>query len=132
VGCLHHLPVEAFDVFFRRAKGRLVTTASCCSRAGGDPRPAGARCHRPLEREIGDGRARAAHADGGESRGADRRRRAVRQPEAHGFRLVAASRGWEMFQRALPASALDHIAMRYLHTRYGSTGNVVAALWQMQ
>jgi SLT domain-containing protein len=35
-----------------------------------------------------------------------------------------------MFQRALPASALDHIAMRYLHTRYGSTGNVVAARWQ--
>ena len=30
----------------------------------------------------------------------------------------------------LPARAFDHLAMRYLHARYGNTGNVVAALWE--
>ena len=54
----------------------------------------------------------------------------LREPEEHGFRLVVASRAWEMFQRALPAGAFDHVAMRYLHARYGKTGNVVAALWE--
>ena len=54
----------------------------------------------------------------------------LRQPEHFGFRRVTSSRAWEMFQRALPANALDHLAMRYLHARYGRTGNVVAALWQ--
>jgi len=43
---------------------------------------------------------------------------------------VVASRAWEMFQRSMPANALDHLAMRYLAARYGDTGNVVAALWQ--
>ena len=36
----------------------------------------------------------------------------LRQPERFGFRRVIASRAWEMFQRHLPASALDHLAMR--------------------
>jgi hypothetical protein len=52
------------------------------------------------------------------------------EPERFGFRRVSVSRGWEMFQHGLPATALDHVAMRYLHARYGRTGNVVAALWE--
>ena len=28
------------------------------------------------------------------------------------------------------ATAFDHVAMRYLHARYGRTGNVLAALWK--
>ena len=54
----------------------------------------------------------------------------LRHPGRFGFRRVTSSRAWEMFQRALPANAFDHLAMRYLHARYGNTGNVVAALWE--
>ena len=45
---------------------------------------------------------------------------------------IVVSRAWEIFQHAHPASAIDHVAMRYLHARYGRTGNVVAALWQVE
>ena len=54
----------------------------------------------------------------------------LHQPRNFGFRRVVVSRGWELFQRAVPASVLDRLAMRWLHVRYGSAGNVVAALWQ--
>ena len=47
----------------------------------------------------------------------------LRQPEDFGFRRVVASRAWEMFQRSMPASAFDHLAMRYLAARCGDTGN---------
>jgi hypothetical protein len=54
----------------------------------------------------------------------------VEQPTRFAFRRMVVSRGWELFQHTVPASLLDHLAMRYLHARFGSTGNVVAVLWQ--
>lgn len=131
VGCLHHLPVEAFDVFFRRAKGRLVNNGQLllAEPVATDGRAAPDAIIRWNAKSVMAARAPLMPMEESHEApiGADV---LLRQPEAHGFRLVAASRAWEMFQRALPASALDHIAMRYFHMRYGSAGNVVAALWQ--
>ncbi len=131
VGCLHHLPVEAFDTFFERVRSRLETNGQLllAEPVSNDGRPSPAAIARWNAKSVMT--ARAALMPMEESHeapiGADV---LLRRPEAHGFRLVVASRGWETFQRAVPASALDHVAMRYLHARYGSTGNVIAALWQ--
>jgi hypothetical protein len=131
VGCLHHLPVDAFDVFFRLVRDHLslhgqLLLAEPVATGGGMPPPAVANWN---ARSVMA--ARAALMPMEESHeapiGADV---LLRRPEGFGFRRVAASRAWEMFQRGLPATALDHLAMRYLHARYGSTGNVVAVLWQ--
>jgi SAM-dependent methyltransferase len=131
VGCLHHLPVEAFDVFFRLVRSRLeangqLLLAEPVATEGGEAPAAIARWN-----------AKSVMAERAPLMPMEESHEApivadvlLRQPEAHGFRLVVASRAWEMFQRALPASALDHVAMRYLHARYGKTGNVVAALWE--
>ncbi len=83
-----------------------------------------------MERGIGDDGARRADADGGKPRGADRRDVLLGSRRDSAFERVVASRGWELFQHAVPASALDHMAMRWLHARHGRDGNVVAALWQ--
>ena len=130
VGCLPHLPVEAFDVFFRQVKSRLQRNGQLLL---AEPVATGGR-EAPVA--ITRWNAKSVMASRAPLMPMEESHEApivadvlLRQPEAHGFRLVAASRAWEMFQRALPAGALDHIAMRYLHTRYGSTGNVVAALW---
>ncbi len=106
--------------------GQLLLAEPVDTGGAQPPRAGGA-----MERGIGDGDARRADADGGKPRGADRRRRAAAAAGAtSAFAAWSPSRGWEMFQHGLPASALDHVAMRWLHARYGRTGNVVAALWQ--
>ena len=131
VGCLHHLPVEAFDAFFRRLKSRLEPNGQLllAEPVSTDGREAPAAITRWNAKSVMAMRAPLMPME--ESHEAPIVPDVLlRQPEAHGFRLVVASRAWEMFQRALPASPLDHLAMRYLHARYGRTGNVVAALWE--
>ena len=54
----------------------------------------------------------------------------LEQPRGFRFDRVVVSRGWELFQHAEPASLVDRVSMRWLHTRFGRNGNVVAALWQ--
>jgi len=131
VGCLHHLPVEAFDVFFRLVRSRLDPNGQLllAEPVATDGREAPAAIVRWNAKSVMAERAPLMPME--ESHEAPIVADVLlRQPEAHGFRRVVASRAWEMFQRALPASAVDHVAMRYLHARYGKTGNVVAALWQ--
>ena len=131
VGCLHHLPVEAFDAFFGRVRSRLETNgrlllAEPVSNGGREPPEAIVRWN---ARSVMAARAPLMPME--ESHEAPIPDRVLmRQPAAHGFRLVVASRGWEMFQHAVPASMLDRVAMRYLHARHGAAGNVVAVLWQ--
>jgi SAM-dependent methyltransferase len=131
VGCLHHLPVEAFDAFFRQVKSRLEPNGQLllAEPVATDGREVPAAIDRRNAKSVMASRAPLMPME--ESHEAPIVADVLlRQPEAHGFRLVVASRAWEMFQRSLPASALDHLAMRYLHARYGRTGNVVAALWK--
>jgi SAM-dependent methyltransferase len=131
VGCLHHLPADAFDQFFRLVRARLdpggqLLLAEPVDTGGAQPPGSVARWNAGSVMA-----ARAALMPMEESHeapiGADV---LLRQPERHGFRLAIASRAWELFQHGLPATALDHVAMRWLHARHGRTGNIVAALWE--
>jgi SAM-dependent methyltransferase len=132
VGCLHHLPADAFDPFFRLVRTHLEPNGQLLLAEPIDT--GGAQPPGPVARWNAGSvmAARAALMPMEESHeapiGADV---LLRQPERHDFRLVAAARGWELFQHGLPASALDHLAMRWLHARHGRTGNIVAALWQV-
>lgn len=131
VGCLHHLPLDAFDLFFRLVRDRLppngqLLLAEPVGTGGRMPPPAVASWN---ARSVMA--ARAALMPMEESHEAPISDDVLlRQPEGFGFRRVAASRAWETFQRGLPATVLDHLAMRYLQARHGRTGNVVAVLWQ--
>ena len=107
-------------------------TGNCCSRNRSTP---SGRKRPPLvarwNAQIGDGGTRSADADGGKPRGADRRRRAAAAAgSASAFAAWSPRAPGRCSSARLPASAFDHVAMRYLHARYGDTGNVVAALWQ--
>jgi SAM-dependent methyltransferase len=44
------------------------------------------------------------------------------------LRLVAESRGWEMFPHQLPPSLADRIALWQMHHRYGANGNIYSAV----
>jgi SAM-dependent methyltransferase len=44
------------------------------------------------------------------------------------LRVVAESRGWEMFPRQLPPSLADRIALWQMHHRYGASGNIYSAV----
>jgi SAM-dependent methyltransferase len=131
VGCLHHLPADAFEVFFRLVRARLelhgqLLLAEPVATGGRMPPPPVAKWNAKSVMAT-----RAALMPMEESHEAPIGDDVLlRLPQQFGFRLVVASRAWEMFQHGLPATALDHLALRYLHARYGSTGNVVAALWQ--
>jgi SAM-dependent methyltransferase len=131
VGCLHHLPGEAFDAFFRRVRGRLepnglLLLAEPVATGGRAPPPSVARWNAKSVMAT-----RAALMPMEESDEAPIAEDVLlARPAGYGLRRVAVSRWWELFQRSVPASLLDHIALRILHARYGSTGNVVAALWQ--
>ena len=131
VGCLHHLPVEAFEVFFRLVRARLRENGQLLL---ADPVDTGGHSVPSL---VAKWNAKSVMATRAALMPMEESHEApipddvlLRQPERFGFRRVAASRAWELFQRRLPANAFDHVAMRYLHARYRSTGNVVAALWQ--
>ena len=131
VGCLHHLPVEAFDVFFRQARSHLAPNGQLllAEPVATDGREVPAAIVRWNAKSVMAARASLMPME--DSHEAPIVAQVLlREPEAHGFRLIVASRAWELFQRALPASAFDHVAMRYLHARYGKTGNVIAALWE--
>ena len=131
VGCLHHLPVDAFDLFFQGVRSRLEPNGQLllAEPVANEGRPSPAVIARWNARSVMATRAALMPME--ESHEAPIAADVLlRQPETHGFRLVVASRAWETFQHAVPASALDHVAMRYLHARYGSTGNVIAALWR--
>jgi len=45
-----------------------------------------------------------------------------------GLRVVAESRGWEMFPQQLPPSLADRVALWQMHHRYGATGNIYSAV----
>lgn len=47
---------------------------------------------------------------------------------AANLRIVAASRGWEMFPQQLPPSLADRIALWQMHHRYGANGNIYSAV----
>jgi SAM-dependent methyltransferase len=131
VGCLHHLPSEAFDVFFRLVRSRLehdglLLLAEPVDIGGRAPPPPVARWNAKSVMAT-----RAALMPMEESDEAPIAEDVLLlRPAGYGLRRVAVSRGWELFQRRVPPSLFDHLALRYLHRRYGRTGNVVAALWQ--
>ncbi len=131
VGCLHHLPVEACAIFFRLVRARLAANGQLLLAepvdTGGRAPPAPVAAWN-AKSVMATRAALMPMEESGEAPVNDDV--LVRQPESLGFRRLVVSRGWELFQRALPASPLDHVAMRYLHARYGGTGNVVASLWQ--
>jgi SAM-dependent methyltransferase len=131
VGCLHHLPAGAFDAFFRLARARLRPNGLLLL---AEPVDTGGRAPPAAVAKWNAGSvmaARAALMPMEESHEAPIRAEVLLQrPGGFGLRLAVASRGWELFQRAVPAGLLDHLAMRYLHARHGGTGNVVAALWE--
>lgn len=131
VGCLHHLPAEAFDAFLRLVRARLegyglLLLAEPVGTGGRAPPPPVARWNAKSVMAT-----RAALMPMEESDEAPIAEDVLlARPAGHGLRRVAVSRGWELFQRRVPASLLDRVALRYLHGRYGGTGNVVAALWR--
>jgi ubiquinone/menaquinone biosynthesis C-methylase UbiE len=47
---------------------------------------------------------------------------------AAGLRVVAESRGWEMFPQQLPPSLADRVALWRMHHRYGANGNIYSAV----
>jgi len=131
VGCLHHLPFEAFGAFFTQARARLVRgghllLAEPVDTQGRAPPAAVSRWNAKSVMAI-----RAALMPMEESAEAPIRDDVLlEQPRDFGFRRIVVSRGWELFQHAVPATLLDHLAMRWLHARFGGDGNVVAALWR--
>lgn len=131
VGCLHHVPAEAIEIFLRRVRERLPPGGQLLL---AEPVDIGGRhAPSPVTRwNAGSVMAtRAALMPMEESDEAPvRDATLLQQPERFGFRRIAISRGWELFQRRVPAGLLDRVALRYLHARYGGSGNVVAALWQ--
>lgn len=44
------------------------------------------------------------------------------------LRIIAESRGWEMFPQQLPPSLADRIALWQMHHRYGANGNIYSAV----
>jgi SAM-dependent methyltransferase len=131
VGCLHHLPDDAFDQFFGLVRARLGTGGQLLLAepvdTGGVQPPA----------QVARWNAASVMAERAALMPMEESHEApiggdvlLRQPERHRFHLVKATRGWELFQHRLPASALDHVAMRWLHARHGPTGNIIGALWQ--
>jgi SAM-dependent methyltransferase len=130
VGCLHHLPVEAFAAFFSQVRARLPHGGQMLLAEPVDTEG------RPPPVAVGNWNARSVMATRAALMPMEESEEApihadvlLEQPGRHGFRRVVASRGWELFQHAVPATLLDHLAMRWLHARYGRGGNVVAALW---
>jgi SAM-dependent methyltransferase len=131
VGCLHHLPVDAFGVFFERVRARLahrgqLLLAEPVDTQGRSP-PAAVR--RWNARSVMATRAALMPME--ESEEAPIREDVLLDlPRAFGFDRIVVSRGWELFQHAVPAKLVDHVAMRWLHTRFGGDGDVIAALWE--
>lgn len=131
VGCLHHLPVDAFESFFALVRARLPERGALLL---AEPVDTGGRAPpQPVKRWN----ARSVMASRASLMPMEESAEApvdaavlLERPSAFGFARVAASRGWEIFQHTIPASLADHLRMRWLHARYGATGNVVAALWR--
>ena len=131
VGCLHHLPAEAFGAFFARVRSRLADGGMLLL---AEPVDTGGRAP---PRAVQRWNARSVMASRAALMPMEESAEApidvavlLERPAAFGFGRVVASRGWEIFQSAVPASRADHLWMRWLHARYGATGNVVAALWR--
>jgi SAM-dependent methyltransferase len=131
VGCLHHLPLEALTAFFSAVRRHLQQGGQLLLAEPVDTegRRAPAAVSRWNARSVMATRAALMPME--ESAEAPIAADVLlEQPIGFGFRRMVVSRGWELFQHTVPASLLDHLAMRYLHARFGSTGNVVAVLWQ--
>jgi SAM-dependent methyltransferase len=131
VGCLHHLPLEAFDLFFPRVHARLepgglLLLAEPVDTHGRTPPAAVARWN---AKSVMATRATLMPMEESDEAPIPDAVLLAR-PRAFGFERVAVSRGWELFQHAVPATLVDRVAMRWLHARYGGDGNVVAALWR--
>jgi SAM-dependent methyltransferase len=131
VGCLHHLPVEAFDVFFARVRAHLLPggqllLAEPIDTHGRSPPAAVSRWN---ARSVMATRAALMPMEESDE-SPIREDVLLGKPRAFGFEHVVASRGWELFQHAVPATLLDRVAMRWLHARFGGDGNVIAALWR--
>jgi hypothetical protein len=127
VGCLHHLPVDAFEIFFRLVHTRLADKGQLLLAEPVDTggRTAPALVTRWNAKSVMVTRAPLMPME--ESHEAPISADVLlQQPERFGFRRVIVSRSWEMFQHGLPATAFDQGALRMR----GGHGNVVAALWE--
>jgi SAM-dependent methyltransferase len=131
VGCLHHLPADAFAVCFGEVRGCLqdgghLLLAEPVATYG---RPPPAPVKRWNARSVMATRAALMPMEESHEAPIDDSV-LLEQPREFGFRRVAVARDWELFQRSVPPRLIDHLMIRYLHARYGGTGNVVSTLWQ--
>jgi SAM-dependent methyltransferase len=126
VGCLHHLPLESIPRVFELVSARLHKEAVFLL---AEPIDVNLDALPP---EIEDWNAESIMKD-----------RAytveVEDPEEapisqaflranlakHDFRIVAESRGWELFPHHWPPSDGDRKTIRALHDKYGETGNIL-------
>jgi SAM-dependent methyltransferase len=131
VGCLHHLPIDAFPIFFRQTRarltpgGQLLLAEPVDTQGRSPPAPVG----RWNAKSVMAARAALMPMEESEEAPIDEAVLLALPRDFH-FDRVVVSRGWELFQHAVPAGFVDRVAMRILHTGFGGNGNVVAALWR--
>jgi SAM-dependent methyltransferase len=132
VGCLHHLPAEAFGEFFPAVRAHLQPGGQMLLAEPvdtGERRPPAAVRWWNARSIMSERAASMPMEESAEAPIPDAV--LLERPRDFGFRRIACSRAWELFQHRVPAGFLDQVAMRLLHARCGRDGNVVAALWQV-
>lgn len=139
VGCLHHLAPSRLEEFFPIAAanlapgGHLLLSEPIEVPDGSEPawiRRWNARSIVPKRSEE-LARTQPDREPADESEEAPIPEAALREwPGREGLELVGTTRGWEMFQRTVPAGLADKVGLRALHRRFGSSGNILAALWR--
>jgi SAM-dependent methyltransferase len=139
VGCLHHLAPSRLEEFFPIAAANLAPGGHLLLsepiELPGATEPAWIRRWnaRSVVPKRADELARTQpdREPADESEEAPIPEAALREwPAREGLQLVGTTRGWEMFQRAVPAGLADKVGLRLLHRLYGSNGNILAALWR--
>lgn len=134
VGCLHHLAAGGLEEFFRLVRsavaprGQLLVAEPIVNEGVEEP----TLIRKWNEQSVMPELAGLVHqVDVEEADEAPIQREKLDElGRRSGFRLVCESRGWEMFPRTVPPSVADRIVLRYLHLRYGNSGNILAQLWE--
>jgi len=126
VGCLHHLPLESIPRVFELVRERLNAKAVFLL---AEPIDVNLDA---LPAEVADWNAdsimkeRAYSEEPEEPEEAPISQNFLRSRLAeYGFRIVAESRGWELFPQHWPPSDDDKKRIRELHEQYGETGNIL-------